>query len=98
MREHAATHLVSQLPACLHLPNIVPLVEQLYYWFVRGQVEVSSALDMSMFAFGRAFKYALDCLGIKAPPPPMEAYVQRVASSLRALSQPPLRARVPLAA
>lgn len=89
---------MSQLRACVHLPHRVPLVKQSDCGIVRGQVEVSSALDMSMFAFGRAFKYALDCLGIKAPPPPMEAYVQRVASSLRALSQPPLRARVALAA
>ncbi|KAK9831880.1 hypothetical protein WJX81_004891 [Elliptochloris bilobata] len=57
-------------------------------------VEVSAALDMSVFAFGRAFKYALDCLGMEAPPPPTGVYVRRVACSLPALAQRPLQAAV----
>jgi transcription initiation factor TFIIIB Brf1 subunit/transcription initiation factor TFIIB len=58
-------------------------------------VEVAAALDMSVFVFGRAFKYALDALGLRAPPPPAGAYVRRVAAGLRPLAQPALRVRGP---
>lgn len=60
-------------------------------------VEVAAALDMSVFVFGRAVKYALECLRMEAPPPAPGAYVARVACSLPALAQPALQARpVPL--
>ena len=56
-------------------------------------VEVAGALDMSVYVFGRAVKYALECLRMEAPPPAPGAYVRRVACSLPALAQPALRAR-----
>ena len=58
-------------------------------------VEVAAALDMSVFVFGRAVKYALECLRMEAPPPAPGVYVRRVACGLSALARPALRARPP---